>query len=137
MAAKYLECSPKRRLHFEKLSGKTGDEKCLKTVLDHHFNFSVSIGYPFILFGSTERTQDEIMFFSSQVGLLVPTFSKHKLLQNISSQPLSKEFCCLTDMPLTEFIDTTFIQKFVEKGTELLSRVFIMWGGGGGGVGLG
>lgn len=65
MAAKYLECSPKRRLHFEKLSGKTGDEKCLKTVLDHHFNFSVSIGYPFILFGSTERTQDEIMFFSS------------------------------------------------------------------------
>ena len=62
----------------------------------------------------------------------MPTFSKHKLLQNISSQPLSKEFCCLTDMPLTEFIDTKFIQKFVEKGT---ARVFIMWGEGGGGGG--
>lgn len=94
MAAKYLGCSPKRRLLFEKLSGKRGEEKCLKSVLDHHFNFSV--------------------------GLLVPTFSKHKLCQNISSSPsLFNEFSCLTDMPLTEFIDIEFIQRFVEKGSVL------------------
>jgi hypothetical protein len=42
MAAKSLEFSPKRRMVFDKLFGKEGEEKCLKSVLEHHLNFSVS-----------------------------------------------------------------------------------------------
>jgi hypothetical protein len=50
MAAKCLEYSPKRRMIFDKFFGKEGEEKCLNSILEHHFNFSVSNSYNNVLF---------------------------------------------------------------------------------------
>ncbi|CAB3982242.1 Hypothetical predicted protein [Paramuricea clavata] len=89
MAAEFLEYSPKRRMIFDKFFGKEGEEKCLNSILEHHFNFSV--------------------------GVLAPSFSKQKLYESISS--VFTEFSCLAEVTLTEILDTEFILKFVKPGS--------------------
>jgi hypothetical protein len=38
-----LKFSPKRRVIFDKFIGKNWEEKCLKSILEHHFNLSVCV----------------------------------------------------------------------------------------------
>ncbi|XP_046843351.1 ribonuclease P protein subunit p40-like [Xenia sp. Carnegie-2017] len=75
---------------FEKFFGKEDENKFLKRILDHHFNFSI--------------------------GLLVPTLSKQKFVNQISESSLFSESCCLAVTTLLEIINPKFLSQFLRRG---------------------